>query len=77
MNKIGIAKSHPKAIDNGTVRDIDGKPCVYYDGLPSISLTMTLKIAVENNPKTQWVAVLLGPDVEPSKEPQMHADKHE
>lgn len=27
----------------------------------SVPLTMTLKIAVENNPKTQWIAVLMGP----------------
>lgn len=32
MNKIGIAKDHPQVIENGTVKDIDGKLCVYYDG---------------------------------------------
>lgn len=35
--------------------------------LLSVPLTMIVKLALEANPKTQWVAVLLGPDVEPVK----------
>jgi AI-2 transport protein TqsA len=28
----------------------------------SVPLTMTIKIALETNPKTQWLAIMLGPD---------------
>jgi len=34
--------------------------------LLSVPLTMIVKLALEANPKTQWVAVLLGPDIEPN-----------
>ncbi|PCI45285.1 MAG: hypothetical protein COB41_02040 [Proteobacteria bacterium] len=44
--------------------------------LLSVPLTMIVKLALEANPKTQWIAVLLGPDIEPAKEPQVHANKH-
>jgi len=37
----------------------------------SVPLTMALKIAVENNSKTQWIAVLMGPTV---KIPQLEED---
>lgn len=33
--------------------------------LLSVPLTMVVKLALEANPETRWVAVLLGPDVEP------------
>lgn len=36
--------------------------------LLSVPLTMIVKLALEANPKTEWVAILLGPDVEPIKE---------
>jgi len=36
--------------------------------LLSVPLTMIVKLALEANPNTGWVAVLLGPDVEPAKE---------
>jgi len=36
--------------------------------LLSVPLTMIVKLALEANPKTQWIAVLLGPDIEPVKE---------
>ncbi|MFC1665531.1 hypothetical protein ACFL17_07885 [Pseudomonadota bacterium] len=32
MNKIGVVEKRPQEIENGTVRDFDGKRCVYYDG---------------------------------------------
>ena len=32
MNKNSTAKNHSQEIENGTVRDIYGKRCVYYDG---------------------------------------------
>jgi len=32
MNKINIVEHHPQAIENGTVREIEGKRCIYYDG---------------------------------------------
>jgi len=31
--------------------------------LLSVPLTMTVKIALEHNPKTRWIAILLGPEV--------------
>jgi len=34
--------------------------------LLSVPLTMIVKLALEANPKTQWIAVLLGLDI-PSK----------
>ncbi|MDQ6968626.1 MAG: AI-2E family transporter, partial [Mariprofundaceae bacterium] len=33
--------------------------------LLSVPLTMIVKLALEANPNTQWIAVLLGPDVDP------------
>ena len=36
--------------------------------LLSVPLTMIVKLALEANPNTQWIAVLFGPDVEPAKE---------
>ncbi len=33
--------------------------------LLSVPLTMIVKLALEANPKTQWIAILLGPDIEP------------
>ena len=32
MNEIGLADSCPQEIENGTVKEIDGKRCVHYDG---------------------------------------------
>jgi len=40
--------------------------------LLSVPLTMIVKLALEANPKTQWVAVLLGPDIEPAKDIVIH-----
>jgi AI-2 transport protein TqsA len=36
--------------------------------LLSVPLTMIVKLACESNPETRWIAVLLGPDVEPEPE---------
>jgi len=35
--------------------------------LLSVPLTMIVKLALEANPKTQWIAILLGPDIEEEK----------
>jgi len=35
--------------------------------LLSVPLTMIVKLACEANPKTQWIAVLLGPDIDPKE----------
>jgi len=35
--------------------------------LLSVPLTMIVKLALEANPNTQWIAILLGPDVEPNE----------
>ena len=35
--------------------------------LLSVPLTMIVKLACEANPKTHWIAVLLGPDIEPKE----------
>jgi len=37
--------------------------------LLSVPLTMIVKLALEANEKTQWLAVLLGPDIEPPIDP--------
>lgn len=34
----------------------------------SVPLTMLLKIAFESNDETQWIAILMGPDIEPDVE---------
>ncbi len=36
--------------------------------LLSVSLTMIVKLACEANPKTQWIAILLGPDIDVNQE---------
>ena len=36
--------------------------------LLSVPLTMVVKLALEANPGTRWIAVLIGPDVEPEPE---------
>jgi len=36
--------------------------------LLSVPLTMIVKLALEANPKTQWLGILLGPDIEPDKQ---------
>ena len=36
--------------------------------LLSVPLTMVVKLALEANPETRWIAVLIGPDVEPEPE---------
>ncbi len=36
--------------------------------LLSVPLTMIVKLACEANPKTQWIAVLLGPDIDVNQE---------
>ena len=33
--------------------------------LLSVPLTMIVKLACEANPKTEWIAILLGPDIDP------------
>ena len=33
--------------------------------LLSVPLTMIVKLALQTNAETQWIAVLLGPDIEP------------
>ncbi|MDX8398566.1 MAG: AI-2E family transporter [Mariprofundaceae bacterium] len=38
--------------------------------LLSVPLTMIVKLALESSPKTAWVGVLLGPDVDPSAKPE-------
>jgi predicted PurR-regulated permease PerM len=45
--------------------------------LLSVPLTMTLKIALEANPDTHWLAVLLGPesDLPPIPEPQPEQER--
>ena len=35
--------------------------------LLSVPLTMIVKLACEANPKTQWIAILLGPDIDPEE----------
>ncbi|WP_038250520.1 AI-2E family transporter [Ghiorsea bivora] len=35
--------------------------------LLSVPLTMIVKLACEANPKTQWIAILLGPDINPEE----------
>ncbi len=35
--------------------------------LLSVPLTMIVKLACEANPKTRWIAILLGPDIDPEK----------
>lgn len=39
----------------------------------SVPLTMTFKIAVENHPKTQWIAVLMGPTIKPPPPDEVHS----
>ncbi|MFC1666045.1 AI-2E family transporter [Pseudomonadota bacterium] len=41
----------------------------------SVLLTMTLKIAVENNPKTQWISVLMGPPLPKTPAPEVDEQK--
>ena len=32
----------------------------------SVPLTMTAKLALDANAETRWIAILLGPDIEPA-----------
>lgn len=43
--------------------------------LLSVPLTMIVKLACEANPKTHWLAILLGPDIEPPQHEIPNKDK--
>ncbi len=43
--------------------------------LLSVPLTMIVKLACEANPKTQWIAILLGPDIDPKENQKVEHKK--